>query len=101
MILIKCEKCGESIEFKGGNHKYCETCSIKIEKEKARLRIKGYRQQHTHLCVNCGKTIYNYKGYNHKYCKSCTENIKLETIRVAMINYRRKWKDVLKSAEIK
>ena len=99
MKLIKCKKCGKSIEFKGTNHKYCEscsnetsshlchscgeiidnyvghgqkyceTCSMKIGKEKARLRRERYRQQHTHLCLNCGKPIYNYKGYNHKIRK--------------------------------
>ena len=81
--------------FKGGNHRYCDNCSLKVEKEKSRLRIVHYHEKNTYFCLNCGKVIYNYKFGNHRYCKDCSLNIRAENIRFLMISYRKRWKDVL------
>jgi ribosomal protein S27AE len=68
---------------------------MKIEKDKARLRREYHRQKHTHICSNCGKTLYNYHSNAQKYCGKCSANIKLENARLRRVAYYKKWKDVL------
>ena len=93
-IIKFCQKCDALITFKGGNHKYCDTCKDKIRKETKKLWEDQYRKTNTHFCLNCGKTIHNYKGRNHKYCKVCSINIELEKSRLRNYTYYRNWNDV-------
>lgn len=95
-VAIKvCQRCGELLEYRGGNHRYCDICRDVVNKENKELWEAKHRSYKAHFCVNCGKSIYGYRGRNHRYCKVCSDNIELENIRIAMMVYRSKWRGIL------
>lgn len=93
--MRNCQECGTLIEFKGGNHRYCDICRDKTRKGNMKAALERYHEKHTHYCANCRKTLKNYKGRNHKYCPTCSENIEKENSRLRDHTYYRRWKDVL------
>lgn len=94
-VTKSCQTCGKPLKYRGGNHKYCDTCRDMVNKENKRLWEVDNRSYKANFCVNCGKPIYAYNGHGQKYCKACSVNVELERIRFDMMAYRKKWKDVL------
>jgi predicted amidophosphoribosyltransferase len=95
MTIRLCQKCETPIEFKGRNHRYCDTCKVEVRKQSINAACKKYHQKNKILCSNCGKTLQYYRGHGQKYCKTCAENIEKENSRLRDHKYYRRWKDVL------
>jgi hypothetical protein len=65
---IQCGDCGKTIEYKAGNHKYCDECSKK-RKNKYDPKKQWNRRQFKE-CQKCGVDL---KKNEKKYCADCAE----------------------------
>jgi hypothetical protein len=106
-MVRNCCRCGEPLEFKGGNHKYCNSCSENMKKERSRVAMRKSREKQKiqfliekgamKLCENCGAPFV-VNGANHRYCTICSENIRKENLRFYYYKYYyRRLKDVRRS----
>ncbi len=78
--LYDCVKCRMPLT---GYAKYCNGCSLELQRAKARMRYKK-RPRHATRCIVCGKTIPSSAPSSRIYCTgSCSRNAQRKRNRLA------------------
>lgn len=98
-----CKKCGKLlIDYKSGNHRYCDDCRSIIRRESVKEAKKRYNEKQRlkklvsrgvmKLCEKC-EMPFKHNAGNQKYCKSCNEIVQRENYLKRIRKFRVKWKN--------
>ncbi len=86
-ILI-CQRClKETPKKKCGNQKYCTSCSIQNEKDRAQIYTEKIRKNKGKKCEKCDITLQVVQG-KEKICPTCKDKIKKNKNIEAFLNPR-------------
>ncbi len=74
-IEINCKCCGKLVKARSGNHKYCNNCSRRINKEYQKNHYKP-KEKKEYECVICNKVYWSSRE-NQKTClnSSCKRKL--------------------------